>query len=69
MGNFTRRIPPIWCTPEQEARWKAAAEADDRPLAQWMRVVMDEAAREADVDSHGVAPQSEKSNAVQTKEA
>lgn len=34
--------------PETLGRWKAAAERDRRPLAQWVRIVLDEAAVPAD---------------------
>jgi uncharacterized protein (DUF1778 family) len=33
--------------PEQIATWQAAAEADGRTLASWIRVVLDRAAKKA----------------------
>ena len=39
--DLTAVLPPIRCTPAQLAAWKKAANADDRPLAQWIRKALD----------------------------
>lgn len=37
-------VMPIRVTPEEKARWQAAAAADRRTLSDWIRIVADDAA-------------------------